>query len=313
MATLETTTRQAGTEAGVPTSPRRRIASVREAVTAYVFVAPNLLLLALFLFVPLGWAVLLSFQDAKSFGPATWIGLDNYRTLFDDPVFWQVLRNTIVFTVATVPTSVAIGLVLAALLNKALPARGLLRTIIYLPIVISGLVTSLIGLLMFDEGVGILNGITRQLGIGEISWQTDGTLAMVSVVLMTLWTRIGFAMVIYLAGLQDIPEDMYEAATLDGASGVRQFFHITVPMLRPATLFLVVINVIWSFQIFDVVYVMTNGGPGYSTSMLVTYAYDEGFGPSRDFGYGATIGVVLFVLTLIFTAVQLRARRRREF
>jgi ABC-type sugar transport system permease subunit len=313
MATLETTTRRSGTEAGVPTSPRRRIASVREAVTAYVFVAPNLLLLALFLFVPLGWAVLLSFQDAKSFGPATWIGLDNYRTLFDDPVFWQVLRNTIVFTVATVPTSVAIGLVLAALLNKALPARGLLRTIIYLPIVISGLVTSLIGLLMFDEGVGILNGITRQLGIGEISWQTDGTLAMVSVVLMTLWTRIGFAMVIYLAGLQDIPEDMYEAATLDGASGVRQFFHITVPMLRPATLFLVVINVIWSFQIFDVVYVMTNGGPGYSTSMLVTYAYDEGFGPSRDFGYGATIGVVLFVLTLIFTAVQLRARRRREF
>jgi len=287
--------------------------AVREALTAYVFVSPNLLLLALFLFIPLGWAILLSFQDAKSFGPSTWIGLDNYRTLFADDVFWQVLVNSVVFTVATVPTSVAIGLALAALLNKALPARGLLRTIIYLPIVISGLVTSLIGLLMFDEGVGILNGIFRAIGWSEISWQTSGPLAMTSVVLMTMWTRVGFAMVIYLAGLQDIPEGLYEAATLDGASGWQQFRHITVPMLRPATLFLVVMNVIWSFQVFDVVYVMTNGGPGNSTSMLVTYAYEKGFGPTRDFGYGATIGVVLFVLTLIFTAFQLRSRRNEEF
>jgi multiple sugar transport system permease protein len=311
MTTVETVDRPKVT----PTPPRsrgRKMSRLREALTAYVFVAPNLLLLALFLFVPLGWAIVLSLQDAKSFGPATWIGLDNYRTLFGDSVFWRVLLNSVVFTAATVPTSVGIGLVLAALLNKALPARGLLRTIIYLPIVISGLVTSLIGLLMFDEGVGILNGVTRQLGFGNIDWQTNGTLAMTSVVLMTLWTRIGFAMVIYLAGLQDIPEEMYEAATLDGASVLQQFFHITIPMLRPSTLFLVVMNVIWSFQVFDVVYVMTNGGPGYSTSMLVTYAYEKGFGPSRDFGYGATIGVVLFVLTLAFTAIQLRSRKNQE-
>jgi multiple sugar transport system permease protein len=283
---------------------------IREALTAYLFVWPNLILLALFLFIPLGWAVLLSFQDAKSFGPATWIGLDNYRTLFADDLFWQVLVNSLVFTIATVPTSVGIGLLLANLLNKAMPARGTLRTIIYLPIVISGLVTSLIGLLLFDEGVGIIDGVTRKLGLGAIPWQTNGTLAMASVVVMTLWTRLGFAMVIYLAGLQDIDENLYEAARLDGASGVQQFRYITVPMLRASTLFLVVMNVIWSFQVFDVVYVMTNGGPGNATSMLVTYAYDRGFGPSRDFGYGATIGVVLFVLTLIFTAIQLRARRQ---
>jgi multiple sugar transport system permease protein len=287
----------------------RRQQSVREGITGYLFVWPNLILLAFFLFVPLGWALLLSLEDAKSFGPASWIGLDNYRTLFTDSVFWRVLFNSVVFTAATVPTGVGIGLVLANLLNRALPARKSLRTIIYLPIVISGLVTSLIGLLMFDEGVGILNGITRAIGFGNIAWQTNGWLAMLSVVLMTLWTRIGFAMVIYLAGIQDIPEDLYESARLDGASGLQQFRHITVPMLRASTLFLVVMNVIWSFQVFDVVYVMTNGGPGYSTSMLVTYAYDRGFGPSRDFGYGATIGVVLFVLTLIFSLIQLRGNR----
>jgi ABC-type sugar transport system permease subunit len=212
-----------------------------------------------------------------------------------------------------VPTSIFIGLVLATLLNWAVPARPVLRTIIYLPIVISGLVTSLIGLLMFDEGVGILNGALRALGFGDVAWQTNGALAMTSVVLMTMWTRVGFAMVIYLAGLQDIPEDMYEAATLDGAGGWQQFWHVTVPMLRPQTLFLIVMNVIWSFQVFDVVYVMTNGGPGNSTSMLVTYAYEKGFGPSRDFGYGATIGVVLFALTLFFTVFQMRARKNEEF
>ncbi len=307
MAAVETVDRTTAERGG---SHGRRQLVIREGVTGYLFVWPNLVLLTLFLFVPLGWALLLSLQDAKSFGPATWVGLDNYRTLFTDSVFWRVLLNSLVFTAATVPTSVAIGLVLANLLNRALPARNSLRTIIYLPIVISGLVTSLIGLLLFDEGVGILNGVTRSLGLGNVDWQTNGGLAMLSVVLMTLWTRIGFAMVIYLAGLQDIPEDLYESAQLDGASELQQFRFITVPMLRASTLFLVVMNVIWSFQVFDVVYVMTNGGPGFSTSMLVTYAYDRGFGPSRDFGYGATIGVVLFVITLVFSLIQLRSSRQ---
>jgi multiple sugar transport system permease protein len=293
--------------AAAPAGRRRR--GWADLVAGYAFVSPNLLLLTLFLFLPLGWAFLLSFQEVGSFGPATWVGLGNYRTLLTDPVFWRTLVNTAVFTVATVPTSVAIGLGLAVLLDKALPGRGLFRTVIVLPIVISGLVTSLIGLLMFGEGVGIANGVLRALGLGAAPWQTNGTLAMLSLVLMTLWTRVGFAMVVYLAALQDVPRDLYEAAALDGAGAWRQFTSVTVPSLRSTTLFLVVVNVIWSFQIFDVVYVMTNGGPGYDTSMLVTYAYDRGFGPSHLYGYGSTIGVVLFLLTLLLTVVQLRLRR----
>ncbi|MFN8193743.1 MAG: sugar ABC transporter permease [Nocardioidaceae bacterium] len=282
--------------------------SWRELLVGWAFVGPNLALLVLFLFAPLVMVVLLSFQKASSFGPTEWIGWENYRYLLSDPVFWRVLLNTVVFTVATVPTSIFIGLVLATILNRAMPARPALRTVIYLPIVISGLVTSMIGLLMFDEGVGVFNGMLAAVGAGPVHWQTNGTLAMVSVVLMTLWTRIGFAMVIYLAGLQDIPGEVYEAAELDGASELQQFARVTTPMLSSSTLFLLVMNIIWSFQIFDVIYVMTNGGPGYDTSMLVTYAYEEGFGSARDFGYGSTIGVVLFLLTLLVSVIQLRRR-----
>ena len=132
---------------------------------------------------------------------------------------------------------------------------------------------------------------------------------MISVVVMTVWTRVGFAMVIYLAALQDVPQELYEAARLDGASPWQQFRYVTLPLLAPSTLFLVVMNVIWSFQIFDIVYVMTGGGPGNATTTLVTYAYDQGFGPARDFGYGSTLGVVLFLLTLVLTVVQMRPRR----
>lgn len=308
--TLPTTAVEAA-ETTPPRPPRAtRGARVREAVAAWTFLSPNLLLLLVFLFVPLGWTVVLSFQRARSFGPAEWAGLENYTRLLGDGVFWRALLNTVVFTVATVPLSVLLGLGLALLLDKALPARGLFRTIVYLPIVVSTLVTSLVGLLMFDESIGILNGLLADLGVGPVSWQTNGALAMVSVVVMTLWTRVGFAMVVYLAALQDVPEEVVEAAKVDGAGPWATVRHITVPLLRSSTLFLIVVNVIWSFQIFDIVYVMTNGGPGYATTVLVTYAYEEGFGAPRNFGYGATVGVVLFVLTLLITLVQFRVDRR---
>lgn len=284
----------------------------RETATGWSFVAPNLLLLVLFLFLPLVATFLLSFQQAGSFGPSSWVGLDNYRRLLGDSVFWRVLVNTVVFTAVTVPLSIGAGLVLAALLDKAVPARTLLRTVIYLPIVISGLVTALIGLLMFDEGVGMLNGVLVHLGMGPVAWQTNGVLALVSVIVMTLWTRVGFAMVVYLAALQDVPQEVLEAAEVDGATGLQTFRRITVPILASSTFFLFVMNVIWSFQVFDVIYVMTQGGPGYDTSVLVTYAYEQGFGPNRDFGYGSTVGVVLFLLTLAVAVFRLRSERRAE-
>lgn len=298
--------------AAAPPRPGRSLRTRGATPTGWAFAAPNLIILALFLFLPLVLTFVVSFQEASPLGATGWVGLENYVRLLSDPVFWRVLLNSVLFTVLTVPLGIGLGLGLAVLLNRAMPGRGVFRTVIYLPIVLSSLVTSLMGLLLFNEGVGVLNGLLRDLGLDGLPWQSDGALAMMSVVVMTLWTRVGFAMVIYLAALQDVPEELYEAARLDGAGPWAQFRHLTLPLLSPSTLFLVVMNVIWSFQVFDIVYVMTGGGPGYATSMLVTYAYDQGFGPARDFGYGATIGVVLFVLTLGITAAQLRSRRGTE-
>lgn len=293
-------------------APGRGAHSRAEGLAGWAFVTPNLIILSLFLFLPLILTWVVSFQAASPLGSQGWVGADNYSRLLSDPVFWRVLLNSVVFTVLTVPLSIALGLGLATLLDKAMPGRGFFRTAIYLPIVLSNLVTSLMGLLLFNEGVGVLNGLLRDLGGSGLPWQSDGTLAMASVVLMTIWTRVGFAMVIYLAALQDVPEELYEAARLDGAGSWQSFRYVTLPLLAPSTVFLVVMNVIWSFQIFDIVYVMTGGGPGNSTSMLVTYAYEQGFGPARDFGYGATIGVVLFVLTLGLTVLQLRSRAGKD-
>ncbi|GAA5142824.1 sugar ABC transporter permease [Nocardioides marinquilinus] len=283
-----------------------------QSAAAWTMLAPNLVLLGVFLVVPLGWAIVMSFQAKRSFGPGRWNGLENLGRLLGDDVFWRALLNTAIFTAVCVPVAVAAGLGLALLMNKALPGRGVFRTVVYLPIVVSTLVTSLIGLLLFDETVGIINGVLRDLGLGQVAWQTDGVLAMTSVIIMTLWTRIGFAMIIYLAALQDLDPQLVEAAELDGASRFNVVRHIVVPTLRPTTFFLVVINMIWSFQVFDIVFVMTNGGPGYDTTMLVTYAYDEGFGPARNFGYGATVGVVLFVITTVIVVFQVRRNARRE-
>ena len=288
----------------------RRMATFRETATAYLFLWPNLLLMAAFLFLPLGWAFVLSFQDAKSFGPAVWTGLQNYTTLFGDDVFWRVLLNTVVFTVATVPVEMLIGLVLANLLNHALPGRGLLRTAIYLPIVISGLVTSLIGLLLFDEGVGIVNGVLEAWGIGGPGWQTSGPFAMLSIVLMTLWTWIGFAMVIYLAGLQSIPDELYEAAKVDGAGPWSRLRHITIPMLRPTTIFLAVIGVIFAFQQFTQVFVMTRGGPVDKTTTMLYYIYESAF-QFYEMGYASALAFVLFLMLLGFTVLQLRYYRQQ--
>ncbi len=293
-------------------TPARSARARNGSLSAYAMVAPNLVLIGVFLLVPLGWALGMAFQDKRSFGPGQWTGLDNLTRLAGDDVFWRALLNTAIFTVATVPLSVGLGLALALLMDRALPARGVFRTIVYLPIAVSTLVTSLVGLLLFDETVGIVNGLLRDVGIGPVSWQTDGRLAMFTVALMTLWTRVGFGMLVYLAALQDVDPDVLEAAEVDGAGAFARVRHIVVPWLRPTTFFLVVINLIWSFQVFDVVYVMTNGGPGYDTTMLVTYAYDEGFGAARNFGYGATVGLVLFVLTLVVTLVQVRINRKLE-
>ncbi len=293
-----------------PDPPRRRRAAA-EVVAGYAFLAPNLALLGLFLFLPLLWAIVISFRRTDGFGDGSSAGLANYARLLTDPVFWQSALNTAVFTALVVPTSMALGLGLAVLMNSVLPARTLYRTIIVLPMVISGVATALIAALIFEQSRGLLNKLLVALGIGAVPWQSGGVAAMLSVVLATVWWRVGFNMIVYLAGLQSIEPELYESARIDGASSWGRFRFVTVPMVGPSTFFLVVYDVITSFQVFDIVYVLTGGGPGYATSTLVTYAYQNGF-VTRDQGYAATIGVVLLLLTLAFTALQWRYSRTRD-
>ena len=184
--------------------------------------------------------------------------------------------NTVLYTLLVTPAAMAIGLGLALLLDSALPARGVLRSVLILPMAISGVATALMGVLIFDENSGFLAEVAAALGLPGVDWQTHGPAAFASVVIMTLWWRVGFNMLIYLAGLQGVSHELYEAARLDGANAWHRLLHVTIPQLRPQSFFLVILNIIYSFQVFDIVFVMTGGGPERATTVLVTYAYDTG-------------------------------------
>ena len=283
----------------------------RETLAGYAFLTPTLIFLGLFVLGPLVGALVLSFEKTNGFGQGRFVGAANYAQLVGDGLFWRSTLNTTLFTIIVTPLSMALGLGVAVLVNSVLPARGVFRSLLIVPMAISGVATALMGVLIFDQNSGVLDKLLRFAGLPAVSWQSGGVAAFASVVLVTLWWRVGFNMLIYLAGLQGISPQLYEAAGLDGASGWQRFRHLTVPMVGPSTFFLLIMNVIYSFQVFDIVFVLTGGGPRNATSVLVTYAYDTGF-VVRDQGYAAAIGMVLLVLMLAFTLVQWRTSKTRD-
>lgn len=312
-AAVEVATTDPPAQADPPSRRRPRRGGLRggESRAAWLMLSPNLLLFGVFLLMPLLATFVLSLYDSSGFGPREFTGLANYRELASDSTFWRATANTAVFAVATVPLSLAIGLGLALLLDRPLPGRGLLRAVYYLPYVLSGVVVAVAGRWLFDENVGVINRLLRAVGAEGLAWQSEAGPAMTSLVLISVWTKIGFAMVVYLAALQAIPREYVEAAEVDGAGRWARLRHVVVPLLRPTTAFLIVLGVIESFQIFDVVYVLTGGGPGNATEMLVTYAYAEGFDARRQ-GYAAAIGVVTYLFVLVLTVLWWRRQRERE-
>ena len=280
-------------------------------ITPYIFIAPNVLVFTVFLFVPMLFAIYMSLNEWSLIEAPTFIGLGNYIAMAQDPQFWQSLWNTLLYTLGTVPTSIAIGLAVAIGLNRKLPARGLLRSIFFVPVVISMVAVALVGAWIFDDSYGVINNGLIALGLEPVPWLSSQTWAMFSLVVATLWVRIGFNMVVYLAALQGIPPEVYEAAQIDGANGWDRFWNITRPLLRPTTFLLVILNVIYSIHVFDLIYVMTAGGPGFSTTVLVMYVYQAAF-ENLQMGYASAMGVVLFLLLLAFTAFQWRVTRQSE-
>lgn len=279
-----------------------------------MFLLPNIVMIGVFTLLPLIFAFVISFQNLDSLGGWSWVGFGNYVKLVTDPVFWQSMTNTGIFTLFTVPVGMILGLGIAVLLNGVLPGRTLFRSIIFLPLVVSGVATGVLGAWMFDQSNGFINRILGSVGIAPTAWQSDGFWAMASIILVTLWQRVGFDMLIYLAGLQGVDPSVQEAATVDGATGWQRFRHITFPLLGPSTFFLLIMNMIYSFQVFDTVWAMTRGGPGFSTTTVVSYAYRTSFdehGPQL-LGYGAAVGVAIYLITLAITAIQWRFSSSRD-
>lgn len=279
--------------------------------TPYVFIAPNIILFSVFIFFPLFYAFFISFHEWSLIDTPLYTGTENYGRLLQDRQFWQALGNTVLYSLATVPTSLALGLAVAIGLNRELFARTLLRSAFFLPVVISSVATAVIAAWLFNDNYGVVNAILGRFGIRPVAWLSTTQWALPSIIITTLWTRIGFCMVVYLAALQSISPSYYEAARIDGATRWQQFRFVTWPLLRPTTFLLLILNVIHSFQVFDLIFVMTGGGPGFSTTMLVQYIYQAAFATS-EMGYASAMGVVLFLLVLVFTLIQWRVNRRTE-
>jgi len=278
------------------------------AIAPYIFIAPNIILFLVFMIIPIIFTFYISFHDWGILGAPEFIGFQNFVSLFSDKVFWTSLGNTVYYTAVTVPLSAAFGLLGAILLNRKIPLRPIFRTIFFAPVVVSMTAAGLIWTWMFNPHYGLFNEILSYFGIGTVDWLTSTTWAMPAIIITTLWLRIGYCLVIYLAGLQAVPDSLYEAADIDGANSWQKFWRITLPTIKPTTVFIIVMEVIHGFMVFDLIYTMTNGGPGYSTTVIVQYIYQKAF-VEGDMGYASAIGTIFFLIIMVLTAIQLRIGR----
>jgi multiple sugar transport system permease protein len=295
------------------TVARRRGPSKRRARAGRLFVAPNLAAVVVFMLFPLGFSLYMSLHNWDLFTPAKFAGLSNYRDLFtEDPLFSIAMRNTVVYVVGTVVPTVLISLAVAGVLNRKIKGIAIFRTIIFLPLAVSSVVIAVVWQFVFNTNNGLLNIVLGCVGISPIPWLVDPKWAMTSLCMVSIWRSVPFATVILLAAMQGVPENLYEAARLDGAGEVRQFVSITVPLIRAAVSFVVVISIIHAFQAFDLVYVLTgrNGGPETATYVLGIMLFQHAFA-FLEFGYASALAWVMFAILLVLTVVQLRLGRRR--
>jgi multiple sugar transport system permease protein len=302
-------------------APRKRVRPPREpgenTRAAYLFLAPALILIGGFFFLPVVAAFVLSFTDfdiysIASLDNARFVGLRNYAQLLATPVFWKALGNTFYFALVGGPLTVAVSLGAALLVNAPLVRwKTFFRTVYFVPFVTTLVAIAIVWRYLYHTRYGLFNYGLGRVGIGPIDWLGNPRWAMPAIILMAVWKNFGYNMLIFIAGLQSIPEELYEAARIDGAHALRRFWHITLPQLGPTLLFVSVITMIGYFQLFVEPYVMTAGGPLRSTTSVVLLMYEEGFRWWR-MGFAAAIAFVLFLIILVATLVQFRVQRQAE-
>ena len=272
---------------------------------AWLFLAPALILLGIFLFYPIAYLIYLSFTtDSFTVSGIRWVGWQNYLRLFTDADFWQVVGNTVYFAIATVIPTIIIPIGLATMLNQAVPLRGLLRTAYFLPSITS-LVAVGLGFRWLFQTQGPVNNLFLAIGLEPIAWLSSTVWAMPVLILLSSWKQIGFNMVVFLGGLQTIPQSRYEAAELDGANGWAKFWYITLPGLQPTIIFAIITTTIFTLRSFEQVYIITGGGPLNSTNLLVYYIYEQAFA-RFEFGYAAAAATLLLLVTFVLVYWYLR-------
>ena len=289
---------------------RETLRLMRKNWTAYLFLAPGLLHFLIFTLFALSFAFYISFHKWNIIQPdKPFVGLDNYVRLFHDPRFLRAVTNTLTFMIG-VPLGLATGLAVALLLNTKVRGQAIYRTLFYIPVVTPLVVSSIIWKWVYQGDYGLLNYYLQKVGQIEhkIVWPANPDLALPALIIMMIWGGAGGTMVIYLAGLQSIPEEMYDAAKVDGASSLQRLMYITIPLLRPTTFFLLITSVIGTFQIFTEVYIMTNGGPLNRTTTIGYYLYTKAF-RELDMGYATAMAFVLFAMIFGFTLLQWKYTR----
>ncbi|MEK4851858.1 sugar ABC transporter permease [Paenibacillus sp. FSL H7-0756] len=285
----------------------------REAqVTGWLFISPMLLGFTLLLLFPMGKALYMSLNDWPLLGEHRFVGLDNYKDIAVDPLFWKVFGNTAYFTLGLVPFNIVLALMLALLLSRSLKGIGIFRTAIFVPVMTSLIVWSIVWKYMFATDSGLINQLLMLFNIKGAAWLYDERLAMPAVIVTSVLKNVGLNMVLFIAAIQQVSRSLYEAAELDGAGKTRSFFNVTLPMITPTVFLTVVMTVIGSLKVFGQIYVMTQGGPSNSTKVLVYYIWEKAF-KLFQMGYASALAFVLFFVVLILTLLQWQLRKRWVF
>jgi multiple sugar transport system permease protein len=279
---------------------------------AYLFIAPVILLFSLFRVLPSVQTLLFSLYQVELLrGRFTWLGWENFGSLLQDEIFLQATLNTIVYVVAIVPTSAGLALILAVLFNARLRGQALFRAVYFAPMVTSTVAAAMVWWWLYNPQFGLFNVLLRLLHLPPQPWLMSSRTALVSIIVFSIWKTVGYNMIIYIAGLQAIPVQFYEASVIDGAGVLQQFRRITIPLLAPTTTFILIYNTILAFQVFDQVYVLTGGGPANATNVVVLELYRQAF-QRYNFGYAAAEAMVLFLIIMGVTALQYIYSKRYE-
>jgi len=281
-----------------------------EVISGYLFILPSLVIFITFMIIPIFMGLYISLTDYDGFKTMNFVGLQNYTAMFRDSYFLVSFKNNIVYTLFTVPGTLILSLLLAVAVNKGIKGSSVFKTVFFFPYITSMVAVGIIWTLLFNPTVGPINNFLKSIGIANPpGWLLSTKSALPAVMIVTVWKWAGYYMIIFLAGLQGIPKQLYEASEVDGASGLTKFFHITLPLLSPTTFLILILLIINSFQVFDLINIMTEGGPGRATNVLVYRIYQEGF-KYMHFGYASAEAYFLFAIILIITGIQFWGQKK---